>query len=48
MIWWLWLLVGVGLLIVELVTAGILYVFAPSAARRALREEVVVAEAVNE
>jgi uncharacterized protein YjeT (DUF2065 family) len=26
--------------VVELVTAGILYVFAPSAARRALREEV--------
>jgi hypothetical protein len=34
--------------VAELVMAGLLYFFAPSATRRALREEVVVAEAVNE
>ena len=32
----------------ELVMAGVLYRFAPSATRRALRDEVVVAEAVND
>jgi hypothetical protein len=32
----------------ELLMAGALYYFAPSAARRALRDEVVVAEAVND
>ena len=31
----------------EIVMAGLLYRFAPSATRRALREEVVVAEAAN-
>lgn len=34
--------------VVELIMAGILYVFAPSAARRAVREEAVVAEAAND
>jgi len=34
--------------VAEIVMAGILYRFAPSATRRALREEVVVAEAVND
>ena len=34
--------------VAEIVMAGLLYRFAPSATRRALREEVVVAEAVND
>ena len=33
--------------VAEIVMAGVLYYFAPSATRRALREEVVVAEAAN-
>jgi hypothetical protein len=34
--------------VAEIVMAGVLYQFAPPATRRALREEVVVAEAVND